>query len=526
MGGYIKVKFGFLVLLILAVTLAVNVNAQLADSPWPMFRGNLKHTGLSPYDTSHVDGTVKWVFKADDDFESSPTIGPEGTIYLGSHKNKVYAINPDGTLKWKFDAGDPIYDSRYDVWKGILSTPAVSEDGTIYITSLSNFLFALNPDGTEKWRFPMKTSTDTWSSPAIGEDGTIYVGSARSGSGGKIYAIDTNGKEKWSFQAKSDVFPTPAIGEDGTIYSGSGSVGDFYAIKPDGSMKWMFNTGKHIETSAAIGSDGTIYVGSWNNKFYAFTPDGKKKWEFLTKGEGLVASPAIGNDGTIYLSANDKNLYALNPNGAEKWHLLIGAGTETSSSPTIGADGTIYLGIPDDPEDKSTFFAINPDGTIKWSLDTKEGISASPAIGDDGTVYISSYNGKVYAISGPPPAKENESKGTPTVETKSQTPLENKEDRKASVDAPPIKTFCGNNICEPPAESSETYWDDCCTSPGCGKPKGDFKKENISENKTILKEDKIILDEAVLIEENKPILKKEGNIFKAILNFLKRLFGK
>ena len=32
----------------------------LADSPWPMFRGNAQHTGLSPYDTSNNLGELKW----------------------------------------------------------------------------------------------------------------------------------------------------------------------------------------------------------------------------------------------------------------------------------------------------------------------------------------------------------------------------------------------------------------------------------------------------------------------------------
>jgi hypothetical protein len=34
----------------------------LADSPWPMFRQNLNHTGLSPYDTSANPGKLKWKF--------------------------------------------------------------------------------------------------------------------------------------------------------------------------------------------------------------------------------------------------------------------------------------------------------------------------------------------------------------------------------------------------------------------------------------------------------------------------------
>src|SRR3989338_4642613 len=210
---------------LMLLVLVSSASAQPADSPWPMFRGNLRHTGLSPYNTSHVDGTVKWTFETGAGIESSPAIGSDGTIYVGSHDSKLYAINPDGTEKWRFDAGDPIYDERHDIWKGISSSPAIASDGTIYITSFSNFLFAINPDGTEKWMFSIKVSSDTWTSPAIGPDGTIYICSSRhnGGIGGKLYAINPDGKEKWHFQAESDIFPSPAIGDDGTIYFGSGA---------------------------------------------------------------------------------------------------------------------------------------------------------------------------------------------------------------------------------------------------------------------------------------------------------------
>jgi len=381
-----------------------------------MFRGDPRHTGQSPYDTSHVDGTVKWTFTPEDlfksspSFGSSPSIGPDGTIYIGSHKNNVYVINPDGTEKWLFDAGDPVYNKRYDIWNGILSSPAIASDGTIYIRSLSNFLFAINPDGTEKWRFPVKVSTNTWSSPTIGTDGTIYIGSARKYSegkvkteiGGKIYAINPDGTEKWRFETESDVFPSPTIGDDGTIYCGAGATGKLYAINPDGTKKWHFQTGLHIESTAAIGSDGTIYFGSWDNNVYAINPDGTEKWHFSTQGGGIVSSPAIGTDGTIYIVANDNNLYAINSHGIEKWRFLLGKAKESASSPTIGADGTIYVGFHWTDIGIPTFFAVNPDGTEKWSFVTRGGVTASPAIDKDGTVYISSHDGGVYAFSGPP----------------------------------------------------------------------------------------------------------------------------
>ena len=377
-----------------------NVGAQLDNSPWPMFHGDVRHTGLSPYDTSHVDGAVKWSFETGDGVESSPAIGSDGTIYVGSHDSKLYAINPDGTEKWHFQAGDPVYNETWDVWKGIMSSPAIGADGVIYITSLSNKLYAINSDGTEKWSFPIKVTVDTWSSPTIGPDGTIYVSSARvnGGQGGKVYAINSDGTQKWSFQAESDVFPSPAIDSDGTIYTGSGASGKFYAINPNGTQKWYFQTGRHIESSAAIGVDGTIYFGSWDNYFYALTPNGAEKWRFKTLGNGIVSTPAIGNDGTIYFAANDGNLYALNPLGTKEWQFRLGEGAETTSSPAIGADGTIYVGFSD-----GTFYAINPDGTEKWHSTTPGGgVCSSPAIGSDGTVYVGSWDHKLYAFGGPP----------------------------------------------------------------------------------------------------------------------------
>ena len=52
------------------------------------------------------EGTLKWSFKTGGMVRSSPAIGSDGTIYVGSDDYKLYAINPDGTEKWSFKAGD------------------------------------------------------------------------------------------------------------------------------------------------------------------------------------------------------------------------------------------------------------------------------------------------------------------------------------------------------------------------------------------------------------------------------------
>ena len=347
-----------IILIFILILSSYSIKAQLADSPWPTFRKDTMHSGVSEYDTSHVDGTVKWSFETGDAIESSPVIDSNGTIYVGSHDGYLYAINPDGTEKWRFDAGPPIYDVRWNVNKSIMAAPAIAADGTIYIYSSASYLFAVNPDGTEKWRFYVKWGNDFWSSPVIDLDGTIYVGSARSQEDsnydGGLVAVNPDGTQKWLFLDDSGVTSTAAIGPDGTIYfggnvgnpSGPGNIGKVYALNPDGSQIWEFTTETWMESSPIIASDGTIYTGSGTEaRMYALNPDGTEKWRFQAE-EGLSSVPGIGADGTIYVGSNSGFFYAFNPNGTVKWsYSTEGAGI--CSSPAIGADGTIYFGAWD-----------------------------------------------------------------------------------------------------------------------------------------------------------------------------------
>ncbi|MDO7976742.1 outer membrane protein assembly factor BamB family protein [Oceanotoga teriensis] len=304
-----------------------------------------------------------WSFDTGDWVSSSPAIGSDGTIYVGSNDN-LYAINPDGTKKWTFETS-------------VSSSPAIGSDGTIYVGSDDN-LYAINPDGTKKWTFETSVS----SSPAIGSDGTIYVRSWDQ----KLYAINPDGTLKWSFDTGDWVSSSPlAIGSDGTIYVGSND--NLYAINPDGTKKWSFDTGDYVSSSPAIGSDGTIYVGSDDN-LYAINPDGTLKWSFET-GNYVSSSPAIGSDGTIYVGSWDQKLYAINPDGTLKWSFETG--DYVSSSPAIGSDGTIYVGSHD-----NNLYAINQDGSLKWYF--KGSPSTVPIIGNDDTIYVGSLDHHLYAI--------------------------------------------------------------------------------------------------------------------------------
>ena len=79
---------------------------------------------------------------------SSPAIGSDGTVYVGSDDNKLYAINPkSGAKLWEFETGDRVS-----------SSPTIGSDGTVYIGSEDGKLYAIKTDskGPAKSPWPMR----------------------------------------------------------------------------------------------------------------------------------------------------------------------------------------------------------------------------------------------------------------------------------------------------------------------------------------------------------------------------------
>jgi outer membrane protein assembly factor BamB len=324
-------------------------------------------------------GTLRWKFRTGDRIRSSPAVGSDGTIYVGSDDGYFYAINPDGSLKWKFKTGKE--------W--IRSSPAVGSDGTIYVGSNDGYFYAINPDGSLKWKFK---NNGGWirSSPAVGSDGTIYVGS----NDYYLYAFNPNGTLKWKLKLVSYIYveSSPAVDEENNIYIGSHDR-TLHSISMNGVLKWKFKDGWFglgTVSSPAINGDGVIYIGSRNSYLYALNPNGTVRWKIFTKKE-VNSSPAIGSDGTIYVGSDDYHLYAVNPNGTLKWKFKTGG--KVVSSPAIGSDGTIYVG-----SDDYHLYAINPNGTLKWKFKTGGKVVSSPAITEEGIIYVGSDDGYLYAI--------------------------------------------------------------------------------------------------------------------------------
>jgi len=239
----------------------------------------------------------------DGDVASSAAIQPNGTVIMaGSFDGLVFALAPNNGAKlWENRSGATV----------AYSSPALAPDGTIYVGTTKGYLRALNPDGTLKWQ-TYSTGRIRYAPPVVATDGTIYVGSSAG-----LHAISPSGVLEWTFETEGRVAVAPALGADGTIYVGDlgragGLLAAFYAIDPDGNEVWRYQpegTRNSFRGSPVVDGDGNIYVTS-GTKLISLDENGNFRWEFVTESNRQYPSnPAIAADGTLYLAADQ--FYAL-----------------------------------------------------------------------------------------------------------------------------------------------------------------------------------------------------------------------
>ena len=116
-------------------------------------------------------------------------------VYFGSLDLTVRAVTPRGKLKWQKGAGN-----------FVTSSPAIGRDGTVYIGSFDGALHALDPrTGAVRWRF--ETDDHVYASPALGPR-LVYIASTD----GSVYALDRGGRLRWRYDTGDTVRSSPVLG--------------------------------------------------------------------------------------------------------------------------------------------------------------------------------------------------------------------------------------------------------------------------------------------------------------------------
>lgn len=275
---------------------------------------------------------------------------------------------------------------------GSVSELAADKSGVVYAgvgEGAKSYLLALNPNGTEKWKY---AASGQVGAPAVGTDGTIY---APCGNG--IIAVNSAGKLKWKYDAGAIINKKIVVGKDNIIYFGvfAGYSDEKYcSVGPDGKKRWEFKTGS-VYSEYAVGEDNTFFYSTWDEQkrddgyaLHALKPDRSEKWSCAVSGQ--IQKLAIGEE-NIVLGLTSKKLFAFDSDsGAKKWEAPFDS---YLNSLAIGLDGTIYTG------GSGVLYATDSGGSRGWEAKLGEelyGMGVSP----DGTIYVSSADHKIYAVDG------------------------------------------------------------------------------------------------------------------------------
>lgn len=366
-------------------------------SPWPKFRRTARQTGASEVAPPAAGSitTEPWAFQTGKGIFSTPVVGGDGTVYVGSGDRRFYALDAAGTERWSFATGEIID-----------SSALLDDEGRLFVGSGDGHLYARDAaDGSELWTWAAEDPTDTsalinWfeGNVAIGADGTLYVPNDNF----RIYALDrTDGSMLWAFEVFDQTWSLPAVDvASGRLYVGNNNLlelfGDnIFAIGADGELSWSARVPGTVAASPLLTDDGLVLAGGFDGYLHAWdADDGTERWSFATR-DHVYASAAQLPDGTIVQPSADGTIYGIDPaDGSQRW--AFDTLEPIRSSPAVDALGRVYVG-----SGEGTLFVLEPDGSLRWAMRLIEGdrndLNASPALGRD-AIYIAGESGEVFSV--------------------------------------------------------------------------------------------------------------------------------
>ena len=394
---------------------------------WPMFRGDLTHSGVSPetgINTTNASTlTPGWSASLGTASFSSPAVVDlkslgEPVVFAGGSSSLNAYLASDGSPLWTFPVGNMVN-----------SSPAVL-NGVVYFASTAGTVYALNAK-TGALRCSFATGQFTETSPVVAEDTdgsgpVIYFGTSPSlPDQGSEYAIygpgNTHGSctQDWAFHGwtihpggswSPPAYGTNANGTPVVVFGSENTDNSVYALNANtGAKIWTYRTSKttadnDVGASPTISAPGlngfaggVVYVLGKDKVTYAFNlTTGALIWQHaLAVGTaGDVCGIALVGD-TIYL-CSDTGVYALNATtGAQVWHVISNRAFYASPA-VVGPPGQqvlITMNIT------GSIYALNlaNGNTVYIHNADSAGIWSSPAVSQN-TIYITGKDGKLMTF--------------------------------------------------------------------------------------------------------------------------------
>ncbi|MDP9288141.1 MAG: PQQ-binding-like beta-propeller repeat protein [Thermoproteota archaeon] len=355
---------------------------------WTMFRGSSMRTGASASKISRKPSLL-WVTEVGPSV-SSPIFG-DGTIYVSTITGRIFALNPsEKQIKWHLNVGSPLVSSPL-LHNSILV--AATYDSWIKDASFTgkNFVLGINTeDGKQIWGYEIPG--DVFSSPCLVEDAIIVVGSMNNG----IYALEGySGNVRWKFETGGEVWSSPSYNGN-EIFIGSDD-GFLYCLDIDGKLRWKTKLNGKIRSSSPClsfdeGQSPSVFIGTYNGGMFCLNQStGMIRWSKQIP-KPVMASPATIKD-KVFFAASDKRIYCFQvKDGSRIWDFETG--DKIWSSPSLSEyAGVMFFGSLD-----SHIYGIDINtGRQTWKFPTMSIVDSSAAIASN-MMLIGSRDGLLYVF--------------------------------------------------------------------------------------------------------------------------------
>ncbi len=275
---------------------------------------------------------------------------------------------------------------------GLWSPPAVSQDGTVFVTSGRgagwSHLHAVSPDGKILWESPPEQSPDdldagaVLSTPVLDEAGDIYVGDLN-----QFWAWHPKGRLKWVADLRTQGIQAPLIS---AIIVGDAVGG----ISADGILVLYHRKSGHLVDTLTLPGKASpagppMPRGLWQKLLHKDIR--QMAWDILRGYRYEISNaPAVHpRSGRIFvigagMTETEGNLYGIDvqeEKASIAFTTQVPAGSGTS--PALSPDGQRLYAMAE-----GALFAVHTeDGRLLWKQEVN-GQDASPSVGANDTVYV------------------------------------------------------------------------------------------------------------------------------------------
>jgi sugar lactone lactonase YvrE len=295
--------------------------------------------------------------------------------------------------------------TRLDLPESAVYSSVVAPDGTTYLgTGDQGAIYVYRKGKVEKL---VSLEGVLVASLALGPPGTLFAGVMP---GGRVYAIDTTGKEAKARElAKLDAEHVWGLAyDDGrrTLYAATGPKGQLFAIdakSPEqpyvGSRaRVLVDTGEKHLLAMTRGDDGALYVGTADQALlFRVVPEGVgAKLSAIHDFEGEEVRAIARRGGTLYVAVNEftrtsatSTSSSTGPNAPKGTKIVVPITTSTTSSTSSSRDR----------KGKGAVYRVDPDGRVEQLHAVADSYFTALHVEADGGVYAATgANGKVYLI--------------------------------------------------------------------------------------------------------------------------------